>query len=122
MRSLLLLRDLDDARCAELMRDAEALGLDTLVEAHDLEELLRAVALDAPMIGVNARDLSTFEIDRRAQLELLATAPRDRIDRRRIGDRDPRARRSGGARGRERDAGRLHADARRRPRRQARAS
>jgi indole-3-glycerol phosphate synthase/phosphoribosylanthranilate isomerase len=75
---LLLLRDLDDARCAELMRDAEALGLDTLVEAHNLEELLRAVALDAPTIGINARDLSTFEIDRRAQLELLATAPRDR--------------------------------------------
>ena len=61
------------------MREANALGLDTLVEAHDAEELDRAIALGAPVIGINARDLSTFEIDRRAQLELVARAPRDRI-------------------------------------------
>jgi indole-3-glycerol phosphate synthase/phosphoribosylanthranilate isomerase len=77
--ALLILRDLDDAACAALMRDAEALGLDTLVEAHDAEELERAARLGAPVIGVNARDLSTFHIDRRAQLALLALAPRDRI-------------------------------------------
>ena len=77
--ALLLLRDLDDAACAALMREAEALGLDTLVAAHDGEELDRAAALGAPMIGVNARDLSTFAIDRGAQLRLLARAPRDRI-------------------------------------------
>jgi indole-3-glycerol phosphate synthase/phosphoribosylanthranilate isomerase len=77
--ALLLLRDLDDAACAELMREAEALGLDTLVEAHDGDELDRAAALGAQVIGVNARDLSTFEIDRGAQLGLLARAPRDRI-------------------------------------------
>ena len=76
---LLLLRDLDDATAAELLRSAAELGLDTLVEAHDAGELARAVALDAPVIGVNARDLSSFTIDRRAQLALLATAPRDRI-------------------------------------------
>jgi indole-3-glycerol phosphate synthase/phosphoribosylanthranilate isomerase len=76
---LLLLRDLDDAECAALMREATALGLDTLVEAHDAEELDRAIALGAPVIGINARDLSTFEIDRRLQLELVAQAPRDRI-------------------------------------------
>src|SRR5262249_29155827 len=46
--ALLILRDLDDAQCAELMRDAEALGIDTLVEAHDAEELARATALGAP--------------------------------------------------------------------------
>src|SRR5262249_33680987 len=40
--ALLILRDLDDARCLTLMREAEALGLDTLVEAHDAEELARA--------------------------------------------------------------------------------
>jgi indole-3-glycerol phosphate synthase / phosphoribosylanthranilate isomerase len=77
--ALLLLRDLDDESCVSLMREAERLGLDTLVEAHDAAELERATALGAPVIGVNARDLSTFELDRRGQLELLSQAPRDRI-------------------------------------------
>jgi indole-3-glycerol phosphate synthase/phosphoribosylanthranilate isomerase len=76
---LLILRDLDDAACAALMRDADALGLETLVEAHDASELARATTLEAPVIGVNARDLSTFRIDRDAQLALLARAPHDRI-------------------------------------------
>jgi len=76
---LLLLRDLDDAQTRKLMAAAEELGLDTLVEAHDAEELRRAVALDAAVIGINARDLSTFAIDRRAQLELVESAPRDRV-------------------------------------------
>jgi indole-3-glycerol phosphate synthase len=77
--ALLILRDLDDAACARLIRTASELGLDTLVEAHDGDELARAVALDAPVIGINARDLVTFRIDRTAQLELVARAPRDRI-------------------------------------------
>jgi indole-3-glycerol phosphate synthase len=76
---LLLLRDLDDAECAHLMRTAVELGLDTLVEAHDGDELDRAVALEAPVVGVNARDLSTFAIDRNAQLELVARVPDDRV-------------------------------------------
>ena len=76
---LLLLRDLDDGAARRLMAVAARLGLETLVEAHDSEELERAVALDAPVIGVNARDLATFEIDRAAQLGLVAAAPRDRI-------------------------------------------
>jgi indole-3-glycerol phosphate synthase / phosphoribosylanthranilate isomerase len=76
---LLLLRDLDDARYVELFRAAKALGLDALTEAHDSGELDRAIALDAPVIGVNARDLSTFAIDREAQLRLVARAPRDRV-------------------------------------------
>jgi len=77
--ALLILRDLDDRLCLELMREAEKLGLDTLVEAHDAGELDRATVLGASVIGVNARDLSTFTIDRSAQLELLARSPRDRI-------------------------------------------
>jgi indole-3-glycerol phosphate synthase/phosphoribosylanthranilate isomerase len=77
--ALLILRDLDDAACASLMCEAETLGLDTLVEAHDAAELERATALGAPVIGVNARDLSTFTIDRNAQLALLSRAPRDRV-------------------------------------------
>ena len=76
---LLLLRDLDDATVAALLDEAAGLGMDALVEAHDGEELDRAVALGAPIVGVNARDLSTFRIDRRAQLELVARAPKDRV-------------------------------------------
>ena len=76
---LLLLRDLDDAAVRGLSGVAAELGLDTLVEAHDAGELARAVALDAPVVGLNARDLSTFAVDRKAQLELLAAAPRDRV-------------------------------------------
>ena len=76
---LLLLRDLDDAQVRELMGVAGELGLDTLVEAHDAGELARATALDAPVIGLNARDLGTFEIDRPKQLGLVAVAPRARI-------------------------------------------
>jgi indole-3-glycerol phosphate synthase len=77
--ALLILRDLDDATATQLMHAAEELGLDTLVEAHDEEELERATRLGATVIGVNARDLGTFRIDRGAQLELVAMAPRDRI-------------------------------------------
>ena len=76
---LLLLRDLDDETARTLLRVADGLGLDTLVEAHDADELERAVRLDAPVIGVNARDLSTFEIDRAAQLALVARIPPDRL-------------------------------------------
>jgi indole-3-glycerol phosphate synthase len=77
--ALIILRDLDDATAAGLMRVAEELGLDTLVEAHDENELDRATRLGALVIGVNARDLGTFNIDRGAQLALVARAPRDRV-------------------------------------------
>src|SRR4051812_39180671 len=77
--ALLILRDLDDATAAKLMAAAKELGLDTLVEAHDEDELTRATRLGARVIGVNARDLGTLRIDRSAQLELVAKAPRDRI-------------------------------------------
>ncbi len=76
---LLLLRDLDDARAAALLARARELGIDALVEAHDAPELERAVRLGADPIGLNARDLGTFAIDRRAQLDLVAGAPRDRV-------------------------------------------
>jgi indole-3-glycerol phosphate synthase/phosphoribosylanthranilate isomerase len=70
--ALVLLRDVDDARAAGLVSYAREIGIETLVEAHDANELQRAVALEAEVIGVNARDLTTFEIDRAAQLELIA--------------------------------------------------
>ena len=70
--ALLLLRDLDDGQMRELMRTADELGLDALVEAHDAGELARAATLRAPLIGINARDLATFAIDRAGQLDLVA--------------------------------------------------
>ncbi|MGZ4383954.1 MAG: phosphoribosylanthranilate isomerase [Gaiellaceae bacterium] len=76
---LLLLRDLDDERLHALRALALDLGMDALVEAHGPEELERAVALGADPIGINCRDLDSFAIDRRAQLELVAKAPRDRL-------------------------------------------
>jgi indole-3-glycerol phosphate synthase/phosphoribosylanthranilate isomerase len=76
---LLILRDLDDTTAARLLAYAHELGLDALVEAHDADELQRAMQLDAPVIGINARDLTTFAIDRRTQLQLVAQAPRDRL-------------------------------------------
>ena len=76
---LILLRDLDDGETASLMGVAEGHGLDTLVEAHDADELDRGIALGARVLGVNARDLATFTIDRSAQLELVARIPADRI-------------------------------------------
>jgi indole-3-glycerol phosphate synthase len=76
---LLLLRNLDDPATLDLLRAAGELDLDALLEAHDADELGRAVQLGAETIGINARDLSTFEIDRPAQLALVADAPRDRV-------------------------------------------
>jgi indole-3-glycerol phosphate synthase/phosphoribosylanthranilate isomerase len=70
--ALILLRDVDDQRAAALLSYARELGLEALVEAHDANELQRAVGLDAEVIGVNARDLSTFDIDRATQLDLIA--------------------------------------------------
>ncbi len=77
--ALILLRDVDDVRARALLAHARALGLDALVEAHNARELERAVELDAEIVGVNARDLDSFAIDRRAQLELVARVPRDRV-------------------------------------------
>jgi indole-3-glycerol phosphate synthase/phosphoribosylanthranilate isomerase len=75
--ALLLLRDLEDATVLELMSSVPE--LDFLVEAHNADDLRRAEALGAEVVGLNARDLATFEIDKRAQLNLVARAPRDRV-------------------------------------------
>ncbi len=74
--ALLILRDLDDETTTRLIRYAVDLGLDPLIEAHDDDELQRAMRLadDGGVIGVNARDLSTFAIDRTDQLRLVSIA------------------------------------------------
>ena len=60
---LLIVAALDDAELAELHALAAALGMDALVEVHDGGELERAVAAGASLVGVNQRDLTTFEVD-----------------------------------------------------------
>src|SRR4051812_17702896 len=67
----------DEAR--RLMETAALLGMDALVETHSHEEIDRAVAVGARLVGVNARDLETLEIDRDRQLELVSSLPRDMI-------------------------------------------
>lgn len=59
---LLILAALDDALAAELMAAAAGYGMDVLVEVHDIEELERALALDADMVGINNRDLKTLAV------------------------------------------------------------
>ena len=61
---LLIVAALDDAQLAELFTLATDLGMTVLVETHGADELERAAQLGARLIGVNARDLSTFELDR----------------------------------------------------------
>ena len=116
---LLLLRDLDDDQVRALTRLAGELGLDTLVEAHDADELERAVIVGAPVIGVNARDLSTFEIDRDDAARARRPCPRRPGRDRRERHPDARAGRRRRARRRRRDPRRLDADAGARPGRQA---
>jgi indole-3-glycerol phosphate synthase/phosphoribosylanthranilate isomerase len=76
---LLILRDLSDEQVTRLRAYGAELGLDALVEAHDAQELERGLALGADPIGINCRDLASFAIDRRRQLELVASVPRDRV-------------------------------------------
>lgn len=60
---LLIAAILDDALLAELAGLAASLGLDALLEAHDEAELERAVAVATPMLGINNRNLKTYDID-----------------------------------------------------------
>ena len=60
---LLILAGIDDDTASHLLEVARSWGMEALVETHSEEEVLRAVGLGAPIIGVNARDLSTFELD-----------------------------------------------------------
>jgi indole-3-glycerol phosphate synthase len=76
---LLIVAGLDDATLRELAHEAQTFGLDTLVEVHDEDELLRALALDAAIIGINNRDLRTFETDLGVTRHLLPFVPPGRL-------------------------------------------
>jgi indole-3-glycerol phosphate synthase len=72
---LLIVRILDDRALRELRTEAERLGMAALVEAHDEEELDRALASGASLIGVNNRDLRTFSTRIDTTLDLLHRVP-----------------------------------------------
>ncbi|MBD9459805.1 indole-3-glycerol phosphate synthase TrpC [Pseudomonas sp. PDM05] len=77
---LLIVSALDDVKMAELAAVAKSVGLDVLVEVHDGDELERALkTLDTPLVGVNNRNLHTFEVSLENTLDLLPRIPRDRL-------------------------------------------
>jgi len=76
---LLIVAALDDARMHELEAVAHALGMAVLVEVHDSAELERALALKTPLLGINNRNLRTFETRLETTLGLLETIPAGRL-------------------------------------------
>lgn len=76
---LLIASSLDDARMADLEACACALGLAVLVEVHDGAELARALRLRTPLVGINNRNLRSFEVSLDTTLGLLHEVPPDRL-------------------------------------------
>jgi indole-3-glycerol phosphate synthase len=76
---LLIVAALDDAALLELTTLAGELGMDVLVEVHDDAELARALRLDAPLIGINNRNLRSFEVSLDTTLTMKDALPADRL-------------------------------------------
>ena len=76
---LLICSLLDDGELKEYLALARALGMEALVEAHDEEEIGRAVKAGAGIIGVNNRDLKTFRVDMTNSIRLRGIAPEDTV-------------------------------------------
>lgn len=76
---LLIVAALDDATLADLYQLAGELGMDVLVEVHDAEELQRALRLNLDLVGINNRNLRTFETSLKTTVDLLKNIPDDII-------------------------------------------
>jgi indole-3-glycerol phosphate synthase len=76
---LLIVACLADAQMAELEAQAHEMGLDVLVEVHDGHELERALRLATPLVGINNRNLRSFEVSLETTLGLLPQVPGDRL-------------------------------------------
>ena len=75
---LLIAAALDDALMRDLARLATSLGMDVLVEVHDRSELERSLPLELPLIGINNRNLRTFDVSLQTTLDLLPLIPEGR--------------------------------------------
>jgi indole-3-glycerol phosphate synthase len=76
---LLIVAVLDDEQLKELSELATKLGMDVLIEVHDAEELKRMLPLNLPLVGINNRNLRTFDVSLDTTIELLSMIPDDRI-------------------------------------------
>jgi indole-3-glycerol phosphate synthase len=76
---LLIVACLDDAKMHELESIARSLDMAVLVEVHDGAELERALTLKTPLIGINNRNLRTFDVSLETTLSLIANVPKDRL-------------------------------------------
>ncbi len=76
---LLIVSALDDRQLAGLSDLAMTLGMDVLVEVHDIDELERAIQVPVPLVGINNRNLRTFEVSLDTTLSMRDAVPRDRL-------------------------------------------
>ncbi len=76
---LIIMAGVEDALALDLLEAARSYGMDAIVEVHDEPELDRALALPAPLIGINNRNLRTFETTLATSGRLAPKVPKDRI-------------------------------------------